>query len=309
MIIHKKDSSLRRIHFSIVPLMIFLLLATMACSQDTSNQHAKVHSTSAATQQPLGPYITPVPTLAPQALHGPTNFQLSNPFKFAQATGTSTDNGGTVTQLDAKTIQTSITDELKRFLFVVDRNNTIKVYTPGASAPISTQVTQQADGDTSIQYTQIVDSVTTTFNSAMARDRITIEYERQYSGEASDNDPLAMTGSDVNVALTTTVKWVTAKEIPTAPTRGSFHLTNAGAVTLSWQPGQQVHTYNIYRMFPAVNQQYQLLKSITATSYTDTSSLAIKNARQSPGIIYAIFAVGPTGVENPSDEVITVMQN
>ncbi len=78
-----------------------------------------------------------------------------------------------------------------------------------------------------------------------------------------------------------------------------------GGVALSWSAGQHASRYDVYREVTNVDQQFQLVATVTGTTYTDASATAIKYAH-AEGITYAIFAVGPTGVENPSDTVVSV---
>jgi hypothetical protein len=248
--------------------------------------------------------VQPTPTLQPTQLHGPTNFLLSNPLNFSSASGTATDNSGSTTQLDAKTIEAGIANEFKHILFVASSSNIVKVYVPGAPAATSTEVTQRPDGSTAIDYSQQEGSVTTSFGSALYKDQIIVQYEQQYSGQATSDDPFASTGSDVTVQFTTVVKWVTPQEIPTSPENGKFQLASNGGVELSWSAGQNVTGYDVYRLIPGADQQYQLLTTVQGTSYSDTSSDAVTNVKTATGIAYAIFSVGATGVENPSDIVI-----
>jgi hypothetical protein len=302
--------------FTLILLAAFLLQTLAGCGTTSSNK-----GSVSSTQVPsiYGPVLPPgykpsptpslksTPTLQATQLHGPTNFLLSNTLNFSSASGTTTDNSGSTTQLDEKTIEAGITSEFKHILFVASSDDVVKVYVPGAPAATSTEVTQRSDGSTGIDYAQQEGNVTTTFGSALYKDQIIVQYEQKYSGQATTDDPLASTGSDATVEFTTTVKWVTPQEIPTSPGNGTFKVANDGSVQLSWSAGQNATGYDVYRMILGVDQQYQLLTTVQGTSYSDTSADAIKNVKTTTGIAYAIFAVGASGVENPSDIVINAV--
>ncbi|GCF07542.1 hypothetical protein [Dictyobacter arantiisoli] len=303
-------------HLITLFICLWLLANLVACATPSTapkTQAKSTHTPVVMGSQPstTTPQVTATPRQKPQQqvfiaqeLHGPTNFLLHTPLKFSQASGTVTDNGGTQTQLSPQTVQSAISSELKRFLFVADHNDIVKVYTPGATAPISTQITQLAQRGTAIQYTQVINSVTTVFNCLLTGNNVSVTYQQQYSGAATPTDPIAMSSSTVTVAFTTTITRVAGSDIPTAPTRGTYRLAQNKAVTLTWTAGQHATRYDIYRLIPNVDQQYQLIGNASGPTYTDASTTAKKSTT---GIAYAIFAVGPTGVENPSDTVITIV--
>ncbi len=215
------------------------------------------------------------------------------------------DNNGAITPLDANTIKTQITSELKRLLFVVDSGDGVKVYSPGTS-PITAQITQNADGSTAISYQQTVDSeagsVVITFDGVLLKDHITVTYHQQYSPSILIN----ANASDVLVTLTAAVRWVAANQIPAAPGNGSYQLTSNGGIALSWSAGQNAAAYDVYRLISDRDQQFQLLATVKGTAYTDNSAAAIQYVNSPKGITYAIFSVGPTSVENPGGMVIVV---
>ncbi len=263
-----------------------------------------------ATSTPgLGPTAqttpTPQPTVPPLALHGPTNFLLDMPFTFASVNGVTTDNNGATTSLDPTTIKTNVTQELRHLLFVVDASNNIKVYSQGSS-PVSAQLTYNDDGSASISYTQTANSdagsVTILFSGVLSNKQIAVGYEQQYTPSMLINAQ----PSDIQVSFTATVKWVAPNEIPAAPSNGTSQLTSQGGVALSWSAGQNASAYDVYRQISDLNQQFQLLATIKGTSYNDNSSDAIQNAHATKGITYAIFSVGPTGVENPGGIIISI---
>ena len=303
--------------FTLLLLAAFLLQTIAGCGTAPSSDKGSASSTQGPSIYgpvlPPGykpsptPALKPTPTLQATQLHGPANFLLNNTLNFSSASGTTTDNSGSTTQLDAKTVEAGITNEFKHILFVANSDDVVKVYVPGAPAATSTEVSQRSDGSTGIDYAQQEGNVTTTFGSALYKDQIIVQYEQKYSGQATSDDPLASTGSDATVEFTTTVHWVAPKEIPTSPGDGTFQVASDGSVHLSWSAGQNATGYDIYRLIPGVDQQYQLLATVQNTSYSDTSSGAVKNVKTATGIAYAVFAVGATGVENPSDVVINAV--
>ena len=276
---------------------IFFLQMLVGCTDSTST--AK-QSTSKQNTQTYGP-VALTPTLAPSALHGPTNFLLRTPLNFSAASGTSTDDNGTSTPIDAKTIKTGITAELQRLLFEVNKDDTVNVYLPGASTPIQAQVTQRPDGSTTINYTHEVNSVTIKFAAALYKDQIIANYEQQYTPLITENANATV----VDVSFTTHIKQIADNQIPSAPDNGQYQITTNGEVNLSWDPGHNAVAYDVYRLFPDQDQQFQLLGTVKNTTYNDkTAQVATKIATM--GIAYAIFSVGPDGIENPVDAVISI---
>jgi hypothetical protein len=262
--------------------------------------------TSVPTQKP-NTHTTPMPqpTVPSLALHGPTNFLLNVPFAFSSVNGVTTDDSGTTTPLNATNIKTEVTQELRHLLFVVDSNDNIKVYSQGSS-PVSAQLTFNADGSANISYTQTANSeagsVTILFSAALSTKQIGVDYEQQYTPSIVINAQ----ASDIQVAFTAPVKWVAPNEIPAAPSNGASQTTSQGGIALSWSAGQNAVAYDVYRLISDQNQQFQLLATVKGTSYSDNSSDTIKNIHATKGTTYAIFSVGPTGVENPGGIIISV---
>jgi hypothetical protein len=283
------------IHVFVLLLAAILLLQILAGCSDSSPQTKQTTSKTV-----YGP-VAPIPTLAPSALHGPTNFLLRTPLTFSSVSGTSTDTTGATTPIDTKTIKTGITDEMGRLLFVANSHNNVNVYLPGVTSSVNAQVTQRPDGSTAIAYTHKASSVAILFAAALYKDQIIVKYEQQYTPLITEN----ASASDVIVAFTTHVRWVSANQVPMAPDNGQYQLMKDGSVTLSWDAGHNAVAYHIYRMFPAQDQQFQLLSTVKNTTYSDRSA-------QSPtklltmGIAYAIFSVGSTGIENPIDTIISL---
>lgn len=248
---------------------------------------------------------TPQPTVAPLVLHGPTNFLLNAPFAFSTVHGVTTDDSGATTALDATNVKTEVTQELHHLLFVVDSSDNIKVYSQGV-APISVQLAFNADGSANLSYTQTTNSdagsVSILFGAMLSDKQIAVRYEQQYTPSMLINAQ----ASDIEVAFTAPVQWVAAHDIPAAPSNGTYQMTSQGGVALSWSAGQNAVSYDVYRQISDQNQQFQLLTTIKGTSYNDNSSAAIKNTHATKGIVYAIFSVGPTGVENPGGIIISV---
>jgi hypothetical protein len=239
-------------------------------------------------------------------LHGSTNFLLHTPLAFSRVSGSSTDGNGKTTQLDTRSIQAGINDEFVHLLFMVDDANTVRVYPPGATTPTIAQVTAHTDGSAELTYTQTSNSEAGSFSlffdGLLTRDSLSALYEQRFS-------PLlisSIAASDVTVTFTTPVRWVNSDEIPAAPAGGTYHLTERGGIALSWEGGQGAVAYTVYRLISAQDQQFRLFATVKELAYTDSSPQAIQHAHGRPGIAYAIFSLGPTGVENPGDIVISV---
>jgi hypothetical protein len=93
---------------------------------------------------------------------------------------------------------------------------------------------------------------------------------------------------------------VNASQIPGAP--GGLNVqAQGGTITLNWSPAAgAVSGYAIYRIIGLVNSSQQFLAMSQSTSYTD-SSAASEVPSGYDEIFYYVYAVGPTGVENPQD--------
>ncbi len=275
---------------------IFLLQILAGCADSSSPTSTK----QTASHTVYGP-VAPTPTLAPSALHGPTNFQLLTPLNFSSVNGTATDDGGANTPIDAKIIKTGITSELQRLLFVVSNSDAVNVYLQGATSSIKAQVGQRSDGSTTIDYTRTADSVQILFAAALYKDQIIVKYEQQYSPLITENAK----ATDVQVTFTTHVRWIATNQIPAAPDNGQYQITKDGAISLTWNAGHNAVAYHVYRILPAQDQQFQLLGTVKNTTYNDKS---VQNPKQllTMGVAYAIFSVGSTGIENPVDTVISL---
>jgi len=279
---------------------LFALQTLAGCADSSSTPTQQTASQTQQQKQTYGP-VAITPTLAPSALHGPAKFLLLTPLNFTAVSGTTMDTAGNSTPLDAKTIKTGISAELQRVLFVVANNGTVNVSLPGTTTPIQAQVTQHPDGSTAINYKHQADSVIIQFAAALYKDQIIVNYEQQYSPLITEN----ANASDVVVTFTTHVRWVPAAQIPAAPANGQYQITQNGIVNLTWDAAQNAVAYHVYRMFPDQDQQFLLLGTVKDTSYNDKpAQLAQKLSTM--GIAYAIFSVGSTGIENPSDAVISI---
>lgn len=290
-------SKMKRDYLRIFVLMLatLLLVQVLAGCADSSPQ-----AQPKASKTIYGP-VAPTPTLASSALHGPTNFLLRTPLSFSSVSGTSTADGGTTTQIAAQTIKTGLTDELSRLLFMVNSQNNVNVYLPGVTSSIPAQVTQRPDGSTSIAYTHKASSVMILFAAALYKDQIIVKYEQQYTPLITEN----ASASDVIASFTTHVQWVNTNQIPMSPDNGQYKVTNDGNVHLSWDAGHNAVAYHVYRMFPAQDQQFQLLSTVKGTTFSDTSVQNPKHLK-TMGVAYAIFSVGSTGIENPVDALISL---
>jgi hypothetical protein len=290
----------QRKHPLILLLTAILFLQILVGCADSSPPAKQTTSSQGQHAQTYGP-VAPTPTLAPSALHGPTNFQLSTPLNFSSATGTSTDDGGNNTPIEASTVKTGVTSEFQHLLFVVGKDDTVNVYLQGDSTPIKAQVTQRPDGSTAISYTQQITSVTINFAAALYKNQIIVNYEQQYTPLITEN----ASATDITVSFTTHIKWIAADQIPAAPDNGQYQITQNGEVNLSWDPGHNAVAYHVYRIFPDQDQEFQLLGTVKNTTYNDKKA-QVSTKLSTMGIAYAIFSVGANGIENPVDAVIAI---
>lgn len=276
-----------------------------APSSAATSSSPQVRQTLPAQPSAAAQATSSTPAAQSSGLQGPTNFLLATPFHFSSVNGATVDDNGATTPLNANTIRTEITGEMQRLLFVVDSDDNLRVYSPG-SAPVAARLTSQSDGSASITYTQTLDSdagtITIVFSGVLNKGQIAVDYEQQYAPSMLIN----ATPSDVVVAFTTQVKWVAPNQIPAAPSHGQFQMTASGGIALSWLDGQNATAYNVYRQISDQDQQFHLLATVKGTSYTDDSQEAKQHLNDTKGITYAIFSVGPTGVENPGGIIISV---
>ncbi|WP_376796111.1 hypothetical protein [Thermogemmatispora sp.] len=289
------------------------LFITAACGGSVQGSTGGSQGAASVTATSTAPGATPTSdeATAPPApawdsadLRVPGNFVLVLPLQFTLARGVSISDSG-VTPLDEGTIRNEITEELRHLLFVIDSSSTMKIYSPGVT-PVTAHLGRASNGGLQISYTQNVDSqagtVSITFEGTLLKDQLTIHYEQYYNPSAFIN----ANASDVVVTLSAHIRWVAASEIPAAPRNGAYHFAADGAIVLTWQSGQHAVAYEIYRQISDVDQQFRPLATVSATSYTDSSSLARQNLHSMKGIVYAIFSVGPTGVENPGPIVVAI---
>jgi hypothetical protein len=304
----------RTLRLVVAGLALGLLLVTAACGNSAGQQSTTasqggiatatvgaVASTATAGSEATAP---PAPAWDGADLHVPGNFVLVLPLQFTLARGVVISDSD-VTPLDDGTIRAEITEELRHLLFVIDSNSNMKVYSPGVS-PVSAHLGRAANGGVQITYSQNVDSqagtVSITFEGTLLKEQFTVHYEQYYNPSAFIN----ANASDVVVTFNARIRWIAASEIPAAPRNGSYHFGADGAIVLTWQTGQHAVAYEVYRQISDVDQQFQLLATVKGTSYTDSSSLARQNLHSMKGITYAIFSVGPTGVENPGAIVVAI---
>lgn len=288
--------------------MIFIGAMLGGCGQSTSSS---VSIAAAATATPLPPtptsISTPTPTPLPPtsivSLQGPTNFILNNTLTFSQASGTGMVNGAT-TQISSDTVERSVIATFQHTLFVVDSNNNIIVYTDSSPSPVQASTSKNADGSVSIRYTKSSNAGTTTFDGTLAGNQMKATYTTDFISGTTVNGQTFSGGSTSTSTFTTQVKWVSASQIPSAPTNGRYQLTSNGGVSLTWSgnaPG-----YNIYRFVLTDSRGFQFLAKTSSNSYLDESQTTINNAQTITGISYDIYAVGPTGIENPSGITLSV---
>lgn len=303
----------RALRLVMAGIALSCLLVTAACGtapgqvNTTATQKASGAAPGAAASTAsasVDATVPPAPAWDSADLHVPGNFVLVLPLQFTLARGVIISDSN-VTPLDEQTVRNEITEELRHLLFVVDSNSTMKVYSPGVS-PVSAHLGVAANGGVQITYSQSVDSqagtVSIAFEGTLLKEQLTVHYEQYYNPSAFIN----ANASDVVVTFVTRIRWITPTEIPAAPRNGSYHLDPNGAIVLTWQVGQHAVTYEVYRQISDVDQQFHLLATVKGTSYTDSSALARQNLHSMKGIAYAIFSVGPTGVENPGAIVVTI---
>lgn len=295
-------------------LLCILLLALAGCDSTSRTQDGSSAGTPAVSQQAQTPATQPVTQNSPAPaatnssalfLHGPTNFVLKVPFAFSSVQGVTTDNNGATMALNPAQVRNDLTQEMRHMLFVVDNNAAIKVYNQG-SQPFSAQLTSAANDSADISYTQTANSeagsVTMNFRGVLTKKQMVVQYEQQYNPSIMINAQ----PSDITAVFTAPVQWVAPDEIPAPPANGSRQVTSQGSVALSWAAGQNAAAYDVYRLISDQNQQFQLLATVKESAYTDNSAATIQNIHATKGITYAIFSVGPTGVENPGGIIISV---
>lgn len=307
---------LQRARLYVLLLVLLLALALVGCDSPAQSQDGASAGTPATSQEGQTPTAPPVSqgTSTPEAttfpssssvLQGPTNFVFKLPFAFTTAQGVTTDNSGATVPLKAETVKSELTQEMRHMLFVVDGNDNLKVYNQG-SQPFSAQLTFNPDGSARVSYTQTASSeagtITMMFSGLLSKKQIAVQYEQQYNPSIMINAQ----SSDIVAEFTTPVQWVAPDEIPTPPTNGVRQTTSQGGIALSWSAGQHAAAYDVYRLISDQNQQFQLLATVKETGYIDNSAATIQNIHATKGITYAIFSVGPTGVENPGGIIISV---
>jgi hypothetical protein len=310
-----------RSRFVLSVLSLLFALALVGCGTVSQTPAPAARTPLTASQQP-GQQVTstlppdpsptassttptPQPTVQSSVLSGPTNFLLNAPFTFSSVNGATTDDNGVTTPLGASTITTEVTQELRYLLFVVDSSNNMKVYSRGAS-PVAVQLAFNPDSSVTISYTQTENSdagtISILFSALLSQKQIEVSYEQEYTPSMLINAE----SSDVVVVFFTHVKWVTPDQIPAAPGNGTYQSTKQGGIALAWSAGQHAVAYDVYRLISDQDQQFQLLATVKGTAYVDNSTEARQNVNATKGITYAIFSVGPTGVENPGGIVLAV---
>ena len=283
--------------FAWICTAIMLLAVIVGCS--TAPQNTSV-ATVTPTAQP-----SPAPTALPM-LQGKSNFVLDAPFNFSSVNGATTDNNGAPTPIAQNTVESGITSELQHQLFVVANGNNIQIYSQGSTKPIKAQVTPLTENSIDVRYTQANNTTTgstnISFDGVILNDQISVHYQQSYTPTIVSNT----TQSDVAVAFSAKVQWVSPSQIPVSPVNGRFQFTSSSGVALAWDTGKNAVAYDVYRLIPSQDASFVFVATVKDTTYTDTSAAAWQNAHTSTGITYGIFAVGPTGVENPAGLAIPV---
>lgn len=300
--------------YSLLALSLIMCSVLAACGDTPPIQTSKPTPIAAATTPTSPPAPAPtetialVSTTAGTPLTGPINFIANKTLNFSSASGTSIVNGAT-TQLSETQVEDGVTDVMHHVLFEVNSNTNIKVYTPTPPSPTQAQVGQNADGSTSIRYTHTTKSGITTFNGKLLGDQLSGTYASSSMSATRVNNQDFSGGNNSTATFTTPVTWITSEQLAAPPTNGRYQITPDGGVALTWTPGAAsalVKQYNIYRFVLTDPNGFQFLASTQGTSYTDSSTIARNNAQTITGMAYAIYAVGSSGVENPTDTTISV---
>jgi hypothetical protein len=279
--------------FAWICIAIVFLALIVGCGTAAQNTSVATVAPTTPTEQP-----SPAPTVQ-SILQGKSNFVLDTPFNFSSANGTTMDDRGVSTPIAQNTVKSGVTSELQHRLFVVTNGSDIQIYSQGSTTPIKAQVTQHTDGSVEVGYTQASNtaqgSTHISFDGTMLNDQIFVHYQQSYAPTIVSSE----VQSNVTVAFSAKVQWVTPSQIPASPANGRFQFTSASAVALAWDAGKNAVAYDLYRLISSQDQSFAFVATVKDTTYTDTSADAWRNAHTSTGIIYGIFAVGPTGVENP----------
>lgn len=300
---------------TIITIFANILIAAIlsGCGQSTSNHTSSSGSvavatatatptppTATSTPTPLPPTPTPTPIVS---LQGPTNFILHNTLIFSQASGTGMVNGAT-TQLSSDTVERGVISTFQHTLFVVDSSNNITVYTNSAPSPVQARTSKNADGSVNIGYTHSSNAGTTTFDGVLTGSQMKATYTTDFIGGTTVNGQTFSGGSTSTSTFTTQVQRLSADQIPSAPTNGRYQFTSDGGVSLTWSGNAS--GYDIYRFVLTDSRGFQFLTKTSSTSYVDESQTTRNNAQTVTGISYAIYAVGSTGIENPSCITLSV---
>ena len=237
---------------------------------------------------------------------GQTSYFVVGQLTFSQAQGVGSVNGAQ-TQLAADTVEQSIASVFRPTLFATASNGVMTVYSPGWS-PVTATLTSNGDGSYSIAYNEESNNATASFSGTLRGSQISGTYQQEGAGGNVVNGQENIGGTNISGVFTAPVTWVSANDIPGAPTGLQIQDEN-GALVLTWEaaPGS-VSYYAIYRLVGLVNSSQTYLSATQSTTFTDTTALSVSPSGGDE-IFYYVYAVGPTGVENPQDAFGSIFTN
>jgi hypothetical protein len=224
-------------------------------------------------------------------------FQIGNP-TFNQASGVGDVNGAQI-QFSTEQAEEAVANVFQATLFEIESNGTVTVYSPGWS-PVSTTLTQNSDGTYGIAYQEQSSNSTASFNAKLNSSQIGVGYQQEGAGGNFVDGQENVAGRNFGGSFTAPVIWVNASNIPGSPTNLQIQGEN-GTLVLNWSPAAgNVSHYVIDRLIGIANSSPVYVSSTTSTTFDDTTALSMTPAGGDE-IFYYVYAVGPTGVVNPTD--------
>jgi hypothetical protein len=226
------------------------------------------------------------------------SYFVAGQLSFGQVQGAGSVNGAQV-QLSSDTVEQSIASVFRSTLFVTTSSGTMTVYSPGWS-PVTARLAGNSDGSYSIAYSEQSANATASFNGTLQGTQISGSYQREGAGGNVVYGQENVAGTNYGGSFTAPVTWVSASDIPGPPSGLQIQASN-GALVLNWSPASgNVAGYAIYRLIGLVNSAQTYLSTTQSTSFTDTTALSTAPPAGDE-IFYYVYAVGPTGVENPQN--------
>jgi hypothetical protein len=269
---------------------------TVGTPAPTPSSASPTAPASSPSQPPVGATGSVASRLIPPS--GQTSYFVAGQLGFSQAQGVGSVNGAQ-TQLTEGAVEQLIASVFRSTLFATTSNGVMTVYSPGWT-PVTAALTNNGAGSYSISYSEQSGNSTSSFFGTLRGSQISGSYQQEGAGGNVVNGQENIAGTNISGAFTAPITWIAADDIPGAPTDLQIRSGN-GAVALTWQaaPGNVDH-YAIYRIIGLVNSSQTYLSSTRSTSFTDTTALSLAPSGGDE-IFYYVYAVGPTGVENPLD--------